>query len=170
MIRHGKEGYFIGAKIVSQTQHDIKIYWSPRERKLDLDSRPVRKLTDYLGVLRAVVFCSEDIHLVKGAARVRRRFLDLLLTQTQPGYLPLLQRYMQALRSRNALLKQNSPDLASLDSFSGELVKLGDEIIRLRHELVPKFSLLAQFAYQKVSNAAEELRFEYQPSVKKDFA
>src|SRR5216117_3523387 len=68
MIRHGKEGYFIGAKIVSQTQHDIKIYWSSRERKLDLDSRPVRKLTDYLGVLRAVVFCSEDIHLVKGAA------------------------------------------------------------------------------------------------------
>jgi len=170
MIRHGKDGYFIGAKIVSHGQREIKIYWSPREKKLDLDARPVRKLTDYLGVLRAVVFCSEDIQLVKGTARIRRRFLDLLLTQTQPGYLPLLQRYAQALRSRNALLKQNSPDLASLDSFSGELVKLGNEIIRLRHELVPKFSPLAQTAYQKVSNAAEELRFEYHASVKKDFA
>ena len=197
MVRHGKDGYFIGAKIVSHGQREIKIYWSPHEKKLDLDARPVRKLTDYLGVLRAVVFCSEDNQLIKGTARIRRRFLDLLLTQTQPGYLPLLQRYAQALRSRNALLKQNSPNrpaawghaayndpvgrvpppgdfassgASSLDAFSAELVKLGNEIIRLRHELVPKFSPLAKAAYRKVSNAAEELRFEYQPSVKKDFA
>ena len=148
MIRHGKPGYFVGGKIVSHGQREIKMYWSAHERKLDLDARPVRKLTDYLGVLRAVVFCSEDIHLVKGAARIRRRFLDLLLTQTHPTYLPLLQRYTQALRSRNALLKQNSPDLASLDSFSGELVKLGNEIIQLRRELIPKFSPLAKVAYQ----------------------
>ena len=65
-------------------------------------------MTDYLGVLRAVVFCTEDLQLVKGTARARRRFLDLLLSQTHAAYLPLLQRYTQALRSRNALLKQRA--------------------------------------------------------------
>jgi DNA replication and repair protein RecF len=169
MVRHGKEGYFVGTKIIGQGSHETKMYWSARERKLDLDGRPVRKLTDYLGVLRAVVFCSEDIHLVKGAARIRRRFLDLLLAQTRPAYLPLLQRYSQALRSRNALLKQHSPDVRSLDSFSAEVVKLGDEIIRLRYELLPKFLPFVQLAHKKISNAAEELHLEYQPSVKKDF-
>jgi DNA replication and repair protein RecF len=173
MIRHGQKGYFVGGNVVGQGEHEIKIYWSVRERKLALDGQPVKKLTDYLGVLRTVVFCTEDLQLVKGAARARRRFLDLLLAQTQPGYLPLLQRYMRAVRARNALLKHSrmgGTDEAALDSFSQELVKLGDEIIRARRELAPKFSPLARLAYRRISSDAEELRIEYQPSVKKDFA
>ncbi|HXR04010.1 MAG TPA: DNA replication and repair protein RecF [Verrucomicrobiae bacterium] len=198
MIRHGQRGYFVGGMVVGgnipaslassslsannvggekrekiltrHVQREIKIYWSARERKLALDGQPVKRLGDYLGVLRAVVFCTEDLHFVKGTARARRRFLDLLLAQTQPGYLPLLQRYMRAVRARNALLKQRAIDEAALDSFSQELVKLGDEIIRARRELAPKFSPLARLAYRRISNDAEELRIEYQPSVKKDFA
>jgi DNA replication and repair protein RecF len=170
MIRHGAKGYFVGGNVVGQGDHEIKIYWSARERKIGLDAQPVKKLTDYFGTLRTVVFCTEDLQLVKGTARGRRRFLDLLLAQTQPGYLPLLQRYMHAVRNRNALLKQRVVDEAALESFSTELVKLGNDIIRARRELVPKFSPLARLAYRRISNDAEELRIEYQPSVKNDFA
>ena len=170
MVRHGQKGYFVGGKVVGQGEHDIKMYWSIRERSLSLDARPVRKLTDYLGALRTVVFCTEDLQLVKGVARARRRFLDLLLSQTYPAYLPLLQRYTRALRSRNALLKQPRPDPTSLDGFSRELVKSGEEIIRLRRELVPKFTPLARQAYRHISSEAEELRLDYQPSVKQDFS
>ena len=170
MIRHGQKGYFVGGNVIGQGEHEIKMYWSARERNLALDGQPVKKLTDYLGALRTVVFCTEDLQLVKGTARARRRFLDLLLAQTQPGYLPLLQRYMHSIRARNALLKQRSTDEAALDSFSQELVKLGNEIIRARRELVPKFSPLARLAYRRISNDAEELRIEYSPSVKNDFA
>ena len=170
MIRHGQKGYFAGGNVVGRGGHEIKIYWSARERKLALDGQPVKKLADYFGTLRAVVFCTEDLQLVKGTARARRRFLDLLLAQTRPGYLPLLQRYMHAVRARNALLKQRAVDEAALDSFSQELVKHGNEIIRARRELAPKFSPLARLAYRRISNDAEELRIEYHPSVKKDFA
>jgi DNA replication and repair protein RecF len=173
MVRHEAKGYFAGGSVVSEGQHEIKMYWSASERKLSLDGRPVNKLSDYLGVLRAVVFCTEDLQLIKGTARIRRRFLDLLLTQTHGNYLPLLQRYTRALRARNALLKSRpggTPDEAALDSFSAELVKLGNELIRLRRELAPKLSPLARLAYRRISHDAEELRVEYQPSVKKDFA
>ncbi len=156
--------------LTRHSSREIKMFWSASERKLALDGQPVKKLTDYLGVLRTVVFCTEDLQLVKGAARARRRFLDLLLAQTQPGYLPLLQRYMHAVRARNALLKQRAVDEAALDSFSQELVKLGNAIIRVRRELAPKFSPLARLAYRRISHDAEEMRLEYQPSVKKDFA
>jgi DNA replication and repair protein RecF len=169
MIRHGQRGYFVGGNIVGAGEREVKMFWSARERKLALDGQPVKKLADYLGTLRTVVFCTEDLQLVKGAARARRRFLDLLLAQTRPGYLPLLQRYMRAVRARNALLKQRAIDEAALDSFSQELLKLGDQIIRARRELAPKFSPLARLAYRRISNDAEELRIEYQPSVEKDF-
>ena len=170
MIRHGQKGYFVGGRVVAQGEHEIKRYWSPRERKLTLDGQPVRRLTDYLGTLRTVIFCTEDLQLVKGLARSRRRFLDLLLSQTHPTYLPLLQRYTQALRSRNALLKQPLFDEVALDSFSQELVLLGNELIRFRAELTPKLSPLVRLAYRRIAHAAEELRLEYQPCVKTDFA
>src|SRR5262249_17838309 len=110
MIRHGAKGYFVGGNVAGRDDHEIKMFWSAAERKLSLDNQPVKKLTDYFGVLRTVVFCTEDLQLVKGASRARRRFLDLLLAQTNPVYLPLLQRYMRAVRARNALLKQRAID------------------------------------------------------------
>ena len=173
MIRHGQKGYFVGGNTVGQGEHEVKIYWSARERKLGLDGQPVKRLGDYLGTLRAVVFCTEDLQLVKGAARGRRRFLDLLLAQTQPAYLPLLQRYMRAVRARNALLKHSrpaGPTRPRWTAFRANSSSWAIELIRLRTELAPKFSPLARLAYRRISNDAEELRIEYQPSVKKDFA
>jgi len=170
MVRHEQKGYFVGGKIAAQGEHEVKIYWSARERSLTLDSRPVRKLTDYLGVLRTVVFCTEDLQLIKGPGKARRRFLDLLLSQTYPTYLPLLQRYTRALRSRNALLKRPILDPQALESFSRELIAVGNELIKFRTELMPRFAPLASKAYRSISNEAEELRFEYSPSVKGDFA
>lgn len=170
MVRHGDKGYFVGGQVVGDGTHEIKMYWSLQERKLTLDGQPVRRLADYLGTLRVTVFCTEDLQLVKGPSRSRRRFLDLLLSQTHPGYLPLLQRYLRALRSRNALLKRSIVDEPTLDSFTAELVQLGNEIIRLRRELTPRLSPLVRLAYRRISHDAEELRLEYQPSVRQDFA
>ncbi len=170
MVRQGQKGYFVGSVIVGQGESETRMYWSARERSLSLNGHAVRKLTDYLGVLRTVVFCTEDLQLIKGPGRARRRFLDLLLTQTTPGYLPWLQRYTRALRARNALLKQPAPDPGALESFSRELLAAGEEIIRRRTELLPAIQPLAQAAYQRISNGAEELSLQYRPSVKADFS
>jgi len=170
LVREGQKGYFVGGRVLAQGEHEIKMYWSAAERSLSLDAQPVRKLTDYLGVLRTVVFCTEDLQLIKGTGRIRRRFVDLLLSQTHAVYLPLLQRYAQALRSRNALLKRSILDEPALEGFTRELVSAGEEILRLRRELVPRLSPLARLAHRRISRDAEELRVEYQPGVKRDFA
>ncbi len=170
MVRHGQKGYFVGARVLARTGHEIKIYWSATERKLSLDGQAMRKLGEYLGTLRAVVFCTEDLQLAKGAARMRRRFMDLLLTQTHPVYLPLLQRYAAALRSRNALLKQPAPEPDALEGFTRQLVEAGAELMRFRHDLVPRVAPLAREACARVAGPGERLDLEYQPSVRHDFA
>jgi DNA replication and repair protein RecF len=169
MIRHGQKGYFVGGQIVAAGEHEAKLYWSLRERSLSLDNRSIKKLTEYLGVLRTVVFCTEDLQLIKGGARVRRRFTDLLLSQAHSSYLPLLQRYTHALRSRNALLKQRILDPEALAGFSRELIDAGSAIIRFRRELVPQLSPLVSAACHTIGAGSEELRLEYSPGIKGDF-
>ncbi len=170
MVRHGQKGYFVGGRVIAADPREIKMYWSASERRLSLDGQPVRKLTDYLGTLRAVVFCTEDLQLIKGTARIRRRFLDLLLSQTHGNYLPLVQRYTQALRSRNALLKQRVVDEMAIDGFTQELIRHGTALMKYRRELIPRIAPLARLAYQGIAGPSEELRLDYQPAIKKDFA
>jgi DNA replication and repair protein RecF len=170
LVRQGAKGYFIGASVVGQVQHDVQLYWSAAERRVALDRKPVQRITDYLGVLRAVVFCSEDLQLVKGTGRVRRRFLDLLLSQTQPYYLAMLQRYTRALRSRNALLRQPTLDERALEGFTRELILAGDTIIAGRRALVPRLAPLVEKAHARIAPGEENLTLTYQPQVKDDFA
>ena len=169
MVRHGQPGWFVGGRAIGTSTHDVRIYWSSRERRLTLDQQPIKRLTDYLGTFRTVAFCTEDLTLVKGAGRGRRRFLDFLLTQTVPGYLPLLQRYTRAVRARNALLKRKPIDEASLDSFTAEVIQLGNQLIAHRHDLMPALAPRIQAAHKRIAPNGEELRVELIPSVKKDF-
>src|SRR6478609_9120559 len=39
MIQHGKKGYFVSGKVVGAGEHEIKMFWSPAERKLSLDNQ-----------------------------------------------------------------------------------------------------------------------------------
>ena len=169
MVRHGQKGFFVGGKTHHSGDHEIKLYWSSGERSLTVDSRPVRRMSEFLGVFRAVVFCSEDILLVKGPASGRRRYLDLLLSQTHKQYLPLLQRYTRAVRSRNAILKQRVIDPAALEAFTNETVAVGAELTAFRTKLLPELEPIARNSYKLIANAAEELRMEYAPSVRGDF-
>ena len=169
MVSHGESGWFVGGRVVGTCSHEMKIYWSARERRLTLDEKPVKKLTDYLGTFRTVAFCTEDLTLVKGAGRGRRRFLDYLLSQTIPTYLPLLQRYTRAVRARNVLLKNKPCDEGALDSFTAELVKLGNEIMVHRQELLPELTPRIITAHERTAPESEALSVEYAPSVKSDF-
>ena len=169
MVRQEAKGYFVGATIVGATTSEVKLYWSASERRLSRNGTPVKRLADYWGTLRAVVFCTEDLALIKGTARIRRRFLDLLLAQTSPGYLETLLRYTQALRSRNALLKQPRMDEDQLAGFSQQLVEAGQELMRERRALAPRIAPKVQVAFHRIAEQRDELHWEYDPQVDGDF-
>ena len=170
MVRHGQKGYFVGGKIIGQGEHEVKLYWSARERNLTLDGRPVRKLTDYLGVLRTVVFCTEDLQLIKGPGAGAGVFWICCSRKRIQPTCPLLQRYTHALRSRNALLKRPILDPHALESFSRELLAAGTRSPGSEPNWSPSFPPMARLAYRRISNDAEELRIEYSRSVRNDFA
>ena len=170
MVQHGAAGWFVGGRVIATGNNAVKLYWSRTERRLTVDDQPIRRLTDYWGTLRTVAFCAEDLALVKGAGRGRRRFLDFLLAQTVPTYLSVLQRYLRAMRARNALLKKRPVDEAALESFTIELVKLGEELMAQRAALLPELAPRIVAAHQRIAPKGESLAVAYAPNVKGDFA
>ena len=56
IIHHERPAFFVGGITIGQTESDIRYYWAPKERKLMVNQKPIRRLADYLGTLRTVVF------------------------------------------------------------------------------------------------------------------
>ncbi len=170
MVRQGQEGYFVQGRVGGPLPLSLGLYWSNQERRVLCDGEPARTLSAFLEGLRAVVFSSEDLEMVRGPARIRRRFLDLLQVHSRPADLSLLQRYARTLRSRNALLRQPDVPPSVLEGFDHELVRAGQQIMESRRQLVPRISELAAQACEGIAGQGESLALEYRPSVKEDFA
>jgi DNA replication and repair protein RecF len=74
-------------------------------KRIRQDGLP-RRAIDVVGTLKVVLFSPEDLELVLGAPSIRRRYLDISLSQIDQAYLRSLSRYVRLLEQRNSLLKQ----------------------------------------------------------------
>ena len=136
MIRHGAEGLFRRRqRACPAPRHEIKIYWSARERKLALDGQPVRRLGDYLGTLRAVVFCTEDLQLVKGTARVAAAVHGFATDANAPRLSAVAATLHRRLALPQRAAQTRAPDQAALEGFTRQLVEAGTALMKFRREL-----------------------------------
>ncbi len=63
-----------------------------------------KRMVDFVGSLRAVLFWPEDLELVTDSPSLRRKYLDSVLVQVDREYRRNLLSYERALRQRNRLL------------------------------------------------------------------
>jgi DNA replication and repair protein RecF len=108
-----------------------------RKKKVVVNGAEPERLGDALGLVGAVIFSPADVELVAGGPGERRRFLDIVLSLAEPGYLGALQRYKQALFQRNSLLRQGSPR-ALVQAFDDTLVVSGSRVIAARARWVAR--------------------------------
>ena len=96
-----------------------------------------RRLSDVIGRLTAVLFTAEDIDLVGGPRALRRRYLDITLSQVDRAYLAARQRLERVLLQRNHLLKRIREGAAGpeeLAFWDAELARDGGYLFRARAE------------------------------------
>jgi len=112
------------------------------ERKLGVNGIPVHKTSEFITRFICSTFIPEDLEIVKGGAVLRRRFLDIALSQLSATYLQDLQQYTTALRSRNIMLKQPAKyPRNTVTAYDFMLVEKGVAIENARKELIDKLNL-----------------------------
>jgi DNA replication and repair protein RecF len=109
VVRFGAAGFHVrGTRAPGAVPQVVGVgYERPgKQKRVTLDGVEVPRLASALGAVPSVGFSPADVALVAGGPGERRRYLDVLLALTAPGYLAALQRYRGALERRNALLRQ----------------------------------------------------------------
>jgi DNA replication and repair protein RecF len=131
-------------------------------------SRVRRTAAELVGMMGAVLFSADDIELVYGSPAQRRRYLDILISQSDHSYIKALQRYQRVVQQRNQLLRllrEGRAGEAELDFWDRELVREGAWITWQRQEAIRVLSRLCAQHHQDLSGSEAEFYVEYRPTV-----
>ena len=127
-----------------------------------------RRASSVVGILNAVMFGAEDLELVYGTPSIRRRYLDILISQLDDRYLRSLQRYHKILAQRNHLLKRirhrsASPD--ELQFWDVELIAEASFIIEQRANTLASLNDIVAPLHSELAGADDMLELVYRPSI-----
>ena len=160
-----KSPYFdISGTFINQheLEQDVRVYFSKKEKKhLFVDGQRERKFKDHVGMLPMVLLKPDDLKLTYGSPGIRRKFVDILLSQLSPVYMNDLMRYSRALKHKNALLVSDSTDKETLRLWNTQLLEYGKRVIRKRYEILNELEHYVQEYYPMISGKNEQTRVKY---------
>jgi DNA replication and repair protein RecF len=163
----GNKDFFLSASVNTGKGWDelLEIEYSDK-RRLRIDSSPIPKASEFIGKIRTVVFSPSDIMLVTESTGLRRRFINMLISSFSKPYLASLNEYADALKMRNALLKEGKPDPASMTAFEQIMSRSGAEIVKKRTEVLNALSseMLSLISDIKGGDPVFSLKYNFHPA------
>ena len=143
-------------------------YNNKKQKSIAINDINIKKIGELIGKFNTVLFSPEDILIVKQGPALRRRFIDIALSQIKPSYFYNLQQYNKALNQRNSLLRQikkNRMYLETLDIWDQTLASFGNEIIKDRKSYIAELGIFVENNHYYISGEKEKLQIKYVQSV-----
>lgn len=166
-IQHGKE-FFVIDGIFQRDHRTENIVCSLKKGQKKIIKRNGKiydKFSEHLGFLPLVMISPMDQDLISEGSETRRKFLDLVISNTDSVYLHQLIQYQKVLSQRNALLKffalNRTFDATTLEIYNGQLSELGVPIFQKRKEFVQILTPIFLDFYYHIAPNKEQVSLEY---------
>lgn len=167
LVLHNKD--YCQAKIgFENSNRDMKSeisIFKNKKREIKLNDIKIDRNSELMGSFNAVLFCPEDLGLIKNGPLERRRFMDIAISQIKPNYFRLLIDYNRIIKQKNRILKEGGKYLDLLDIWNDRLISAATKIIMYRKEFIDEISEICGNIHYDISNQNEELKMEYLPCV-----
>lgn len=167
LVRFGTEFADFEGKVFSQ-EREQSIRWvlfsGARPRQLYRNGVKKKTAADISGVLQTVLFCPEDLMVLKAGAAARRKLGDSALCQLRPNYEAALLEYGRILEQKNRILKdrfENPALLQILPEYNTRLCQVGALLISYRARFYEGLGKAAQRYHSLFSGGAEDFALQY---------
>ena len=167
MVRFGAPFAELGGNVHSQERNQTLrwlIYATARPRQLWCNSVKKKTAAEISGVLQTVLFCPEDLMVLKTGAAARRRLGDHALCQLRPNYEAALTEYNRILETKSRILKDRFEDPrveAILPEYNARLCQVGALIISYRARFYDGLGKAASEYHDHFSGGHEEFQLDY---------
>jgi len=168
LVRFGANGARIKAKLVADRAYTLDVTVAGADsglrREIYVNGVKKRKTSELLGILQTVLFCPEDLSLVKDGAAARRKFVDTALCQLRPNYAVWLSEYNKLILHKTRILKDREKYpalLDTLDDFTARMCAVAAQLIPYRAWFVRELAGYAAVIHSDISAGAETLTIDY---------
>lgn len=170
-IKQNSEFCIVSANVKKEDDIDTNVKLTIKDtRKYEINSTPVKTRTELLKEYNIVLFTPEDLKIIKGYPKDRRKFLDESISLIFPAYHSALRKYNKALKQRNTILKDYTKrNIASslLDVYDETLYTIGSDIIKTRINVLKKIEKITDNLNKEVCKN-ENIKFFYSSNVLKN--
>ena len=143
---------------------NISIEMKPGVQKKITVNGVRRKASELSETVNIVLFCPDDLNLIKEGASVRRKLLDNAISQIRPKYAEILSDYNRYYENKLRILKdwREKPSLLdTLDEFSEGMCRCSAKLIRYRAAYTGRLKAAASAIHSEFSGDGEKLDLEY---------
>jgi len=172
MIKFGEDAATVALEMERKNygifRIEIEIQRSGR-KSIKINGVPQKRAGDLLGRLNCAIFSPEDLAIIKNEPQLRRRFLDMFISQIKPSYYFNLHSYLGALRQRNTLLRQSKENRGLLDTVGAwdyQLAEFGAKVMRERFYFIKQIGACAKENHSRITDGGEDLDVAYDLSLK----
>ena len=167
LICHGVEQAFIRGRVSARGRELLLEAELHRGQRRQLRCNGVRLKTagELSGLLRTVLFCPEDLYLIREGAEARRRFLDSCICQLRPRYAQALAEYKRLHQHKTRILRdcgEHPGLLDALDDFSLRMAQCGAVLIHYRAHFIRRLRETAPPIHADCSGGREKLGLRYE--------
>ena len=167
MIMLGVDSGFIKGEVFSRDRDftlEAKLFRG-KGRQLWSNGVKLKTAGELSGILTTVLFCPEDLYLIREGAAARRKFLDSAICQLRPRYAQALAEYNRLYEHKTRILRdwpENPSLLQTLDDFNLRMAQTGALVIHYRAHFVKRLQEEAPVIHRDFSGGREELSLFYQ--------
>ena len=125
----------------------------------------LKNTAELSGIFQSVLFCPEDLYLIREGAAARRKYLDDCICQLRPRYAQALAEYKRLHEHKTRILRdsEEKPSLLdTLDEFSLGMAKVGAVLIHYRAHFVKRLKRVAPAIHGDFSGGGEQLSLRYE--------
>ena len=181
LIRNG-ENYLNIHGIIKKNRFPMHLEYSLSNiKELKIDKEKIGKVSDYISKMNIIIFYPEDLEIIKGSPSIRRKFLNLELSQLYSSYYTLLNDYNRLLKMRNDYLKKISSDnkydenyLNILNNYFLEksilICKMRNKFIKLLNEKSSEIfkTITGLEGFHIIYNSNIDISFDSKEKIKKE--
>jgi DNA replication and repair protein RecF len=167
LVRFGADFADLEADVFSQDRNQTLraiVFAASRPRQLYRNGVKKKSAGDLVGVLPTVLFCPEDLMVLKSGSSARRRLGDSALCQLRPNYDAALAEYGKILEQKSRILKDRFEDprmLYILPEYNARLCRIGALLISYRARFYESLGKEAAKFHNQFSGGAEKFTLEY---------
>ena len=158
------EGVISEKKIESK----LSIYIDNKSKILKYNNNLVKKVSDYISIMNIIIFSPDDLEIIKSSPQIRRKYINLELSQLYSNYFILINEFNKILKLRNEYLKKInkriSVDKNYINILTSYLIDKSILIYKMRNKYINKINEYCTDIFKNIMNL-DGFNIKYKKSI-----